>query len=81
MSEVDFQGDDCRPAIRGQTYQHGSIPTKMAGPFVTAGVEQCDDLSGLGIDSGDIRPLVKIAEDTNRLHPKFSLVDPQRRSR
>jgi len=66
MIEVDFQGDDCRPAIWRQTYQYGTVPTKMPRPLVTAGVEQWDNLPGFGIDSGDVRPLVAVARETRK---------------
>lgn len=72
LQEIDGNAADGRSPEKVRT-----LPSEMRCPFVAAGVEERRKLSSDGIDAADIRPLKGIAEDANRLHLKFSIVDPR----
>ena len=78
--EIDLQNDDGGPPDGRPPYQPRSLPGKMPRPLVPPRMKEGNELFRPGIDPGDIRPFVTVAEDANRLHPKFSLVDPPSRS-
>jgi hypothetical protein len=79
---VQFQDLDCRSPDPGQSLDPQKIttPGEMDAPTVLPGMKQAnprtrDRLVALGLGG-----LAVVAEDTNRLPPEFSLVDPPIRS-
>jgi len=78
---VDRKDFDGGPADGGESVEHRPRPNKMLTPAVKAGMVEPGQLSCAGIKPGDIRPLVSVAEDANRLRLKSSLVDPPNHSR
>ncbi len=61
MIEIVLQDADGGTTVRRQPHQHRPIPAEMTRPLMTAGIEQRNDFSGLGIDAGDVRPFVAVA--------------------
>jgi hypothetical protein len=57
---VDGQHVYCGSANRGAAYEYGALPTEMVPPFVSAGVKQPHDSTGVWIETGDVRALEAI---------------------
>jgi hypothetical protein len=56
------------------------IQPEVIRPSIDPRVEKPAERAGLPDDRSDVATFMTVAEDTIRLHPMFSLVDPQRRS-
>ena len=78
---VHSQDRDRGSARRSSAQDQGPAQLEVIRPNLGPRVEEALDLACIGFNSRQICSLECVAEDTNRLHPKFYLVDPQRRSR
>lgn len=69
-AEADFrvhvQNTDCRPSSRGKSGYEEAIPIEVLRPWLSAGIEKLDDLSGVGIDAGEVRAFVQITGDAGQ---------------
>ena len=61
MVKIYLENADGGTATRRYAYQHRPLPTKMPRSLTTSGIEQRHDLSGPGIDPGDVRSFVAVA--------------------
>ena len=57
---IHCQDSDGDPADGRSPNQVGSIPAKMARPFVPSRVEKLRELLGSRVEPGDVRPLVAV---------------------
>ena len=78
---VHLEYVDGRPANGRAADQRTALEAEVICPLVPSRMVKPRELAGRRVQPAQVRPLEGIAEDTNRLHPKFYLVDPQRRSR
>jgi hypothetical protein len=62
VRKVDPKSGDRRAANRGAANQDGAVPAEMPAPLVAARVEEPNDSSGLGINTGEIRPFLGVVE-------------------
>jgi hypothetical protein len=77
---VQIKRGDRGSSSGGSSDEEPTLPKKVFRPIVLSRMEQTDIRAGFRVIGLDSIGLVQIAEDTNRLHPKFSLVDPPSRS-
>src|SRR6185312_7016595 len=64
VRKIDPQHRDRRSANGGAADEHGAVPAKVPRPLVPARMKQPGPLPRLGIDPGQVRPLVVVIRET-----------------
>src|SRR5579863_9932114 len=67
MAKVDFKHVNGRPADRRETDHNRPPPCEMLAPAILTGMEEPRHLARVGIDTGDVWPLVIIAASVSGL--------------
>jgi hypothetical protein len=68
---VHVEHIECCPAYGRETDDVSSLETEVMVPVIDAGVEEACQLTGFGVDTSKVRPLVTIAEMTSEGEVRF----------
>jgi hypothetical protein len=77
MAGIHRQDVDRRPPGGSQPDDESAPEREMVSPAIFARVEQGNDHSAVGIDSSEVRSLVRVAEGANARLTKLTSIDPR----